>query len=190
MSGTKKSESPQHSPAPKPSTRGVMNCKPCQIRKNTSYDRETLNETPEGVPKKRGPKKESISALIKRIDGLEELLKSEKTPTPPGSDVVATEFNGNHAHSNINCETCGSASSDVSPFSALHEGGFAANSSRDFPSVINAEGLVDIYFTYFHRNPYEILDEELTKHKLRNNQLPKPVLYAVCAVATRCVHEV
>ncbi|KAK1994580.1 fungal-specific transcription factor domain-containing protein [Colletotrichum falcatum] len=140
----------------------------------------------EGVPKKRGPKKESISALIKRIDGLEELLKSEKTPTPPGSDVVATEVNGNHAH-NGNCETCGSASSDLSPFSAFHEGGFAANS--DFPSVINAEGLVDVYFKYFHRNPYEILDEEATRHKLRNNQLPKSVLYAVCALATRRYSE-
>ncbi|KAK2014537.1 fungal-specific transcription factor domain-containing protein [Colletotrichum eremochloae] len=137
----------------------------------------------EGVPKKRGPKKESISALIKRIDGLEELLKSEKTPTPPGSDVVATEVNGNHAHNNGNCETCGSASSDLSPFSAFHEGGFAANS--DFPSVINAEGLIDVYFKYFHRNPYEILDEEATRLKLRNNQLPKSVLYAVCALATR-----
>ncbi|KAK2025938.1 fungal-specific transcription factor domain-containing protein [Colletotrichum zoysiae] len=147
--------------------------------------RQSVTFVWEGVPKKRGPKKESISALIKRIDGLEELLKSEKTPTPPGSDVVATEINGSHAHNNGNCETCGSASSDLSPFSAFHEGGFAVNSTRDFPSVINAEGLVDIYFKYFHRNPYEILDEEVTRHKLRNNQLPKSILYAVCALSTR-----
>ncbi|KZL76595.1 fungal specific transcription factor [Colletotrichum incanum] len=169
-----------------------MNCKPCQIRKIKCdralpacgvcqlYQRSCFYE---GVPKKRGPKKESISALIKRIDGLEELLKSEKTPTPPGSDVVATELNGNHSHNNANCETCGSASSDVSPFSSFHDRGFAANS--DFPSVMNTEGLVDIYFKYLHRSPYEILDEESTKHRLRNNQLPKPVLYAVCAVAIR-----
>ncbi|KZL64655.1 fungal specific transcription factor [Colletotrichum tofieldiae] len=146
--------------------------------------RQGITRMWKGVPKKRGPKKESISALIKRIDGLEELLKSEKIPTPPGSDVVATEINGNHANNNANCETCGSASSDVSPFSSFHEGSFPINSS-DFPPVINGEGLVDIYFTYFHRNPYEILNEESTKHKLSNNRLPKSVLYAVCAVATR-----
>ncbi|TIC89718.1 TY1 enhancer activator [Colletotrichum higginsianum] len=192
MSGTMKSQSPQNSPAPKSSTRGVMNCKPCQIRKIKCdralpacgvcqlYQRSCFYE---GVPKKRGPKKESLSALIKRIDGLEELLKAEKTPTPPGSDVINTDVNGFHSYNNASFDTCGSASSEVSPCSPFHEGVFRTNS--DFPSVINAEGLVDIYFTYFHRNPYEILDEEATKQKLKDNQLPKPVLYALCAVATR-----
>lgn len=82
----------------------------------------------EGVPKKRGPKKESLSALIRRIDGLEELLKSEKTPTPPGTDNIVTEFNEAHSFRGSTGETCGSASSDVSPLSSLRGGNFDAYS--------------------------------------------------------------
>lgn len=57
--------------------------------------------------------------------------------------------------------------------------------TREIPVTIDAEGLVEIYFTHFHRNPYDILDEEVTRNKLRTNQLPKSVLYAICAVTTR-----
>ncbi|KAK1659941.1 fungal-specific transcription factor domain-containing protein [Colletotrichum godetiae] len=142
-----------------------------------------MSSPQEGVPKKRGPKKESLSALIKRIDGLEELLKSDKTPTPPGSDAVPADFNELHVYSNNSAEPCGSASSDVSPYSAFHEGSFGTN--NEFPSIINAEGLVDTYFTHFHQNPYRILDEEVTRQKLRNNKMPKSLLYAICAVSTR-----
>ncbi|KAK1471696.1 fungal specific transcription factor domain-containing protein [Colletotrichum tamarilloi] len=151
MSGTKQSQSPQDSPATKTSR--------------------------EGVPKKRGPKKESLSALIKRIDGLEELLKSDKTPTPPGSDAIPADFNELYVYSSNNsADPCGSASSDVSPYSAFHEGSFGAN--NEFPFIINAEGLVDTYFTHFHRNPYRILDEEVTRQKLRNNKMPKSLLFS------------
>ncbi|KAF4777440.1 fungal specific transcription factor [Colletotrichum scovillei] len=191
MSGTKQSQSPQDSPATKTS-RGVMNCKPCQVRKIKCdralpacgvcqlYQRSCFYE---GVPKKRGPKKESLSALIKRIDGLEELLKSDKTPTPPGSDAIPADFNELHVYSNNSADPCGSASSDVSPYSAFHEGSFGAN--NEFPFIINAEGLVDTYFTHFHRNPYRILDEEAIRQKLKNNKMPKSLLYAICAVSTR-----
>ncbi|KXH30056.1 fungal specific transcription factor [Colletotrichum simmondsii] len=188
MSGTKRTQSPQDSPATKTS-RGVMNCKPCQVRKSVTsvWSLSTLSEVMflcvEGVPKKRGPKKESLSALIKRIDGLEELLKSDKTPTPPGSDAIPADFNELHVYSNNSADPCGSASSDVSPYSAFHEGSFGAN--NEFPFIINAEGLVDTYFTHFHRNPYRILDEEVTRQKLRNNKMPKSLLYAICAVSTR-----
>ncbi|KAJ0363840.1 hypothetical protein COL154_005409 [Colletotrichum chrysophilum] len=109
------SESPQNSPAPK-TARGVMNCRPCQIRKV------------EGVPKKRGPKKESLSALIKRIDGLEELLKSDKTPTPPGTDIINTDFAEPHVFGGGISEPCGSASSDISPFSNFRGNNFEASS--------------------------------------------------------------
>ncbi|KAK1707488.1 hypothetical protein BDP67DRAFT_622086 [Colletotrichum lupini] len=185
MSGTKQSQSPQDSPATKTS-RGVMNCKPCQVRKIKCdralpacgvcqlYQRSCFYE---GVPKKRGPKKESLSALIKRIDGLEELLKSDKTPTPPGSDAIPADFNELYVYSSNNsADPCGSASSDVSPYSAFHEGSFGAN--NEFPFIINAEGLVDTYFTHFHRNPYRILDEEVTRQKLRNNKMPKSLLFS------------
>lgn len=43
---------------------------------------------------------------------------------------------------------------------------------------------MDVYFKNFHRNPYEILDETATRQKLRVNQLPRSILYAICAVAT------
>ncbi|KAL0767329.1 hypothetical protein CaCOL14_010179 [Colletotrichum acutatum] len=144
---------------------------------------QAMSSPQEGVPKKRGPKKESLSALIKRIDGLEELLKSDKTPTPPGSDAIPADFNELHVYSNNSADPCGSASSDVSPYSAFHEGSFGTN--NEFPFIINAEGLVDTYFTHFHRNPYRILDEEVTRQKLRNNKMPKSLLYAICAVSTR-----
>ncbi|KAL3300136.1 fungal specific transcription factor, partial [Colletotrichum asianum] len=135
-----------------------------------------------GVPKKRGPKKESLSALIKRIDGLEELLKSDKTPTPPGTDIINTDFAEPHVFGGGISEPCGSASSDISPFSNFRGNNFEANS--DVSATINADGLVDVYFTKFHRNPYDILDEFTTRQRLKANQLPRSVLYAICAVAT------
>ncbi|KAF6809149.1 fungal specific transcription factor [Colletotrichum sojae] len=168
------SQSPQSSPAPK-AQKGLMNCKPCQTRK-------VAHGNAEGVPKKRGPKKESLSALIRRIDGLEELLKSEKTPTPPGTDNIVTEFNEAHSFRGSTGDTCGSTSSDISPLSSLRGGNFDAYSGAS--SIINAEGLVELYFKNFHRNPYEILDESVTRQKLRSNQLPRCILYAICAVAT------
>ncbi|OHE98478.1 fungal specific transcription factor [Colletotrichum orchidophilum] len=171
MSGTKPSHSPQDSPANK-AVRGVMNCKPCQVRKVFA------STAAKGVPKKRGPKKESLSALIKRIDGLEELLKSDKTLTPPFSDAVPADFDELHVYSNSYPEPCGSASSDVSPYSAFHEGSCGTNAFSEFPFIINAEGLVDTYFTHFHRNPYRILDEEVTRQKLRNNNMPKSLLFS------------
>lgn len=97
------------------------------IHRHRRHASEQLIHNLEGVPKKRGPKKESLSALIKRIDGLEELLKSDKTPTPPGSDAIPADFNELHVYSNNSTDPCGSASSDVSPYSAFHEGSFGAN---------------------------------------------------------------
>ncbi|KAF4413889.1 Citrinin biosynthesis transcriptional activator mrl3 [Colletotrichum fructicola] len=135
------SESPQNSPAPK-TARGVMNCRPCQIRKIKCdralpacgvchlYQRSCFYE---GVPKKRGPKKESLSALIKRIDGLEELLKSDKTPTPPGTDIINTDFAEPHVFGGGISEPCGSASSDISPFSNFRGNNFEASSFSERP---------------------------------------------------------
>nr|XP_036584041.1 fungal specific transcription factor [Colletotrichum truncatum]KAF6793300.1 fungal specific transcription factor [Colletotrichum truncatum] len=183
-------QSPQSSPGTK-APRGLMNCKPCQIRKIKCdralpvcgvchlYQRSCFYD---GVPKKRGPKKESLSALIKRIDGLEELLKSEKTPTPPGSDTLAADYNELRSYRSGTCEPSGTTSSDTSPVSLLRGGNFEINS--EFSATLNAEGLVDIYFNNFHCNPYEILDESATRQRLNTNQLPKSVLYAICAVAT------
>ncbi|OLN90334.1 hypothetical protein CCHL11_09070 [Colletotrichum chlorophyti] len=194
----KSSQSPQTSPTTK-SSRGVMNYKKelylhagsanfirdlafmvCSLN-NSHLPLAKLTRSIDGVPKKRGPKKESLSALIKRIDGLEELLKSDKTPTPPGSDTIPAEFNDSHAYSRGNREPC-SASSEVSPYSSFNEGSFP--SKLEFPTV-NAEGLVEVYFKHFHCNPYQVLCEEDTRQKLKTNQLPKFVLYAICAVATR-----
>ncbi|TDZ26388.1 putative transcriptional regulatory protein [Colletotrichum orbiculare MAFF 240422] len=184
------SQSPQESPAVKGS-RGIMNCRPCQVRKIKCdralpacgvchlYQRSCFYE---GVPKKRGPKKESLSALIKRIDGLEELIRSEKTPTPPGTDIVTTDFNDPRLPRGSFGDQCGSASSEISHYSSLRGGNFDANS--EISATINAEGLVDIYFSNSHGNPYEILDEALTRQKLKANQLAKSVLYGICAVAT------
>ncbi|TEA19720.1 hypothetical protein C8034_v008824 [Colletotrichum sidae] len=135
-----------------------------------------------GVPKKRGPKKESLSALIKRIDGLEELIRSEKTPTPPGTDIVTTDFNDPRLPRGSFGDQCGSASSEISHYSSLRGGNFDVNS--EISATINAEGLVDIYFSNSHGNPYEILDEASTRQKLKANQLAKSVLYGICAVAT------
>ncbi|KAH0430149.1 fungal specific transcription factor [Colletotrichum camelliae] len=167
------SESPQNSPAPK-TARGVMNCRPCQIRKIKCdralpacgvchlYQRSCFYE---GVPKKRGPKKESLSALIRRIDGLEELLKSDKTPTPPGTDIITSDFPEPQVFGSGISEPCGSASSDISPFSNFRGNNFEASS--DVSTTINADGLVDVYFTKFHRNPYDILDEFTTRQSHR-----------------------
>ncbi|CAI0644640.1 unnamed protein product [Colletotrichum noveboracense] len=121
------SESPQNSPAPK-TARGVMNCRPCQIRKVEHYLPAESATSTNGLASTRGPKKESLSALIKRIDGLEELLKSDKTPTPPGTDIINTEFAEPHASGGGISEPCGSASSDISPFSNFRGNNFEASS--------------------------------------------------------------
>ncbi|KAG9246429.1 hypothetical protein BJ878DRAFT_540277 [Calycina marina] len=79
--------------------RESMNCKLCRKRKIKCNH---------AVPKKRGPKTDSVKALLKRVHGLEKKLREEKkTSTPPneggkvGSDASGeTKPNPFHLETN------------------------------------------------------------------------------------------
>lgn len=54
----------------------------------------TLNHA-DAVPKKRGPKTYVLEALLKRVDGLEKRLQTDKKPDSPTEETALEDSNGN-----------------------------------------------------------------------------------------------
>jgi hypothetical protein len=52
-------------------------------------------------------------------------------------------------------------------------------------SGLSLELLLDTYFARIHGKPYYILDEATTRQRLRANQLPGHLAYAIYAVGAR-----
>lgn len=61
--------------------------------------------------------------------------------------------------------------------------------SAPSPSVVQADVLLDTYFSRFHAKPFYILDESSVRQRLQLNQLPTYLIDAIYAVAARCVQS-
>jgi hypothetical protein len=155
------------------------------------------------VPKKRGPKTDVLEALLKRVDGLEQQLKDKKrSGSSPAPDEVAplsatTEDEASSATATEPQESTtepkakrqaleSSRASDGAEETAVYSPPAAA--SEPSPGV-QAEALLDTYFSRFHAKPYHILDESTVRQRLQLNQLPPYLVHAVYAVAARYVTE-
>ncbi|EJT80273.1 hypothetical protein GGTG_00276 [Gaeumannomyces tritici R3-111a-1] len=190
--------------------RESMNCKSCRKRKikcnrlRPSCEACQVFQCPciyDAVPKKRGPKTDVLEALLKRVDGLEQRLKDQKSTDPGAAAAVAAEL-----------AALGSAASEVSqraslPTAATSAGdkskSDATTSSRtvDVPEPViyspsassepsptgpvPVDALLDTYFSRFHGKPYHILGESSIRQRLLVNQVPSFLAHAIYAVAAR-----
>jgi hypothetical protein len=156
------------------------------------------------VPKKRGPKTDVLEALLKRVDGLEQKLKESKKPDesptaeePPLS--AATEDGASNATASENQEDTPSVvepkvkrqALEASRMSeAAEETAVYSPTGASEPSPgVQAEALLDTYFSRFHAKPYHILDESTVRQRMQLNQLPPYLVHAIYAVGARCVLE-
>ncbi|KAL8392538.1 hypothetical protein RB595_002652 [Gaeumannomyces hyphopodioides] len=190
--------------------RESMNCKSCRKRKikcnrlRPSCEACQVFQCPciyDAVPKKRGPKTDVLEALLKRVDGLEQRLKDQKSTDPGAAAAVAAEL-----------AALGSAASEVSQRASLPAAATSADdrsksdattSSRagDVPEPaiyspsassepsptgpVPVDALLDTYFSRFHGKPYHILDESSIRQRLLVGQVPSFLAHAIYAVAAR-----
>ncbi|KAF7533997.1 hypothetical protein G7054_g6585 [Neopestalotiopsis clavispora] len=167
--------------------RESMNCKSCRKRKVHA------------VPKKRGPKTDVLEALLKRVDGLEQKLKESKKPDDsPSADEpplsAATEDGAsNHAPSETQ-EDASSAEPQAKRIAteiarvkeAVEETAVYSPPVASEPSPgVQAEALLDTYFSRFHAKPFHILDESTIRQRIQLNQLPPYLIHAIYAVGAR-----
>lgn len=159
----------------------------------------TLSCRVDAVPKKRGPKTDVLEALLKRVDGLEQKLKESKKPDDsPSADEpplsAATEDGAsNHAPSETQ-EDASSAEPQAKRIAteiarvkeAVEETAVYSPPVASEPSPgVQAEALLDTYFSRFHAKPFHILDESTIRQRIQLNQLPPYLIHAIYAVGAR-----
>ncbi|EPE33408.1 Zn2/Cys6 DNA-binding protein [Glarea lozoyensis ATCC 20868] len=162
--------------------RESMNCKSCRKRKikcnrlRPTCEACQVFQCPYAVPKKRGPKTDVLEALVKRIDGLEKKLKDEKKSNSPGENNTNSEKQNALPEPKLHLDTAIAADE-----SAVYS---PTPVSEPSPAV-QQDILLDTYFQRCHGNPYYILDEPLTRHRIQASQIPAFLLHAIHAVSAR-----
>ena len=150
-----------------------------------------------------------LEALLKRVDGLEAKLKEkneESPPTPstpdtshesPSNGPTPAEQEGDRQPKRPALDTNRAADGNepalFSPaqeryeatYSALLRRGSCTKSRYRPTSPVQAEVLLDTYFTRFHAKPYSILDESSIRQRMQLNQVPNFLLHAIYAVSAR-----
>ncbi|KAF1939770.1 hypothetical protein EJ02DRAFT_436137 [Clathrospora elynae] len=176
--------------------REAMNCKSCRKRKIKCNRRRPTCEACQvfncpcvydAVPKKRGPKTDVLEALLKRVDGLEKRLVTEgKNDDPAEVDPTSGDTTIDSKPTAVaNSQPSHSASPrDINAIN--HTSQLMSPIEPSLPSPTLAPNLLlDTYFARIHGKPYFILDETTTRQRLRANQLPAYLAYAIYAVSAR-----
>ncbi len=139
-----------------------------------------------------------LEALLKRVDGLEARLKDQKKDIPPATEeppAASVEDSTSGSEILAAAET-EAANSEPKPKRAALDTNRAADAPTDSviysPTIasepspgVQADALLDTYFTRFHAKPYHILDESSVRQRLQVNQLPDYLTHAIYAVAAR-----
>ncbi|KAK9774495.1 putative Fungal-specific transcription factor domain-containing protein [Seiridium cardinale] len=159
-----------------------------------------MSEAEDAVPKKRGPKTDVLEALLKRVDGLEQKLKESKKPedSPNADELPLSATTEDGASEAAPSETQEDAPSTAEPKAKRPplENSRVKDTAEDTavysPAVesepspgVQAEALLDTYFSRFHAKPYHILDESTVRQRLQLNQLPAYLIHAIYAVGAR-----
>lgn len=155
-----------------------------------------------------------LEALLKRVDGLEAKLKEKKeNPSSPSSEngLTTTEEEstttvGDSTEMETKPKTVVETPRAVEiPESAVYSpspsrcaktgpqpNGQACHGpltdqlcSASSPAGVQADALLDTYFSRFHAKPFYILDESSVRQRLQLNQLPSYLVHAIYAVAAR-----
>ncbi|RYP43692.1 hypothetical protein DL768_009774 [Monosporascus sp. mg162] len=188
--------------------RESMNCKSCRKRKikcnrlRPACEACQVFQCPciyDAVPKKRGPKTDVLEALLKRVDGLEARLKDQKnsdtSPTTDGTPPATAEepSSGADVSAAAEAETVTLEPKPKRPAldtaraidAPTETAGFPPTATSELSPGVQADALLDTYFTRFHAKPYHILDESSVRQRLQLNQLPNYLVHAVYAVGAR-----
>ncbi|TPX16951.1 uncharacterized protein E0L32_003513 [Thyridium curvatum] len=145
----------------------------------------------DAVPKKRGPKTDVLEALLKRVDGLEQKLKDQKSAESASSSERDSAAADDSADQKPALRGSGDAASNLASIEAnqSRQGGESAIYSppaTNEPSPgVQTTALLDTYFTRFHAKPYHVLDESSVRQRLQLNQVPVYLMHAIYAVAAR-----
>ncbi|RYP64851.1 hypothetical protein DL771_008566 [Monosporascus sp. 5C6A] len=188
--------------------RESMNCKSCRKRKikcnrlRPACEACQVFQCPciyDAVPKKRGPKTDVLEALLKRVDGLEARLKDQKnadtSPTTNETTSTTAEESTSGADASATAEA-GSVTLEPKPKrpaldtaraidAPTETVGFSPTATSERSPGVQADALLDTYFTRFHAKPYHILDESSVRQRLQLNQIPDYLVHAVYAVGAR-----
>lgn len=168
-----------------------MNCKSCRKRKiKCNRLRPTCEACRvfacpciyDAVPKKRGPKADVLEALLKRVDGLEKRLHTEKKPEYLPDRDSASQDTGSDTNNNNSATVVPRPMVDIA--SNPNHTSSPTETSLQTPTVA-PDVLLDTYFARIHGKPYNILDEATTRQRIQNNQLPTYLAYAIYAVSAR-----
>ncbi|KAG5972825.1 hypothetical protein E4U58_006101 [Claviceps cyperi] len=174
--------------------RESMNCKSCRKRKgqlskgkgaNSLSVREQIKYA---VPKKRGPKRDVLEALLKRVDGLEAKLAGKHGH----QDLTKTEVSGKGPLDNERpTDDAGSASKRIATETSDRppcedEAREATDGAKNLhASPADTDAFLYAYFTRLHGRPYYVLDETTIRQRVRLKQLPDYLANAIWAVASR-----
>lgn len=168
-----------------------MNCKSCRKRKiKCNRLRPTCEACRvfacpciyDAVPKKRGPKADVLEALLKRVDGLEKRLHTEKKSESSPERDSASQDMGSDTNNNNSATVVPRPLVDIA-WNPNHTSS-PTETSLQTPTVV-PDVLLDTYFARIHGKPYNILDEATTRQRIQNNQLPTYLAYAIYAVSAR-----
>ncbi|RYO79283.1 hypothetical protein DL766_002086 [Monosporascus sp. MC13-8B] len=188
--------------------RESMNCKSCRKRKikcnrlRPACEACQVFQCPciyDAVPKKRGPKTDVLEALLKRVDGLEARLKdqknSETSPTTDETPPTTAEELTSGADASAAAEA-GTVTLEPKPKrpaldtaqatdAPTETAGLPPTATSELSPGVQADALLDTYFTRFHAKPYHVLDESSVRQRLQLNQLPNYLVHAVYSVGAR-----
>ncbi|KAF2662218.1 hypothetical protein K491DRAFT_710166 [Lophiostoma macrostomum CBS 122681] len=176
--------------------RESMNCKSCRKRKiKCNRTRPTCEACQvfacpciyDAVPKKRGPKTDVLEALLKRVDGLEQRLRTEgKSDSLPDAESSTSQDSSSDtkAHNASLPQSRPLLEIAPNPAPAADQLMSPVEPSLQSPSIV-PDLLLDTYFARIHGKPYHILDEATTRQRLQANQLPSFLAYAIYAVSAR-----
>lgn len=137
-----------------------------------------------------------LEALLKRVDGLEARLKDQNKDVSPTSDEPLFASIEESTGGLEGSATGGTTSEPKPKRPALDTARAAAEASTESavytPTVpsepspgVQADALLDTYFSRFHAKPYHILDESSVRQRLQLDQLPDYLVHAIYAVAAR-----
>lgn len=165
-----------------------------------------IDNPPDAVPKKRGPKTEVLETLMKRVDGLEKRLQDEKSPISPTSPDKRPDDQSLLADAlNLRRHTV-----DAS-FTSMHPPGSHSLPSPSQPGILPARSngynpspipqqqppppynivlpdtILDSYFSRLHGKPFFIMDEASTRQRHQAGQLPAYLSLGIHAITARLV---
>jgi len=140
-----------------------------------------------------------LEALLKRVDGIEKRLQTDRKAGPPTNETTlehsSTSGTSSLPQQRVSTDISNSSIdtpafiSSVEPEyvlpSARKSHGLFTNLCSESALKIYPDLLLDTYFARLHGKPYHILDEASIRQRSRNNQVSSYLAHAIYSVSAR-----